>query len=323
MNIRKIVDDAFPFFGLALLVGGVMLLAIVAEPHLRSGKNLAAVNAAEVVALTNVERANDGIPVLQRNALLDQAAQMKAQDMAAKGYYAHVSPDGVTPMYWVEKAGYKYLIIGENLVVNRTDAEQVVDAFMGSPGHKANILRKDFTEIGIGVANGVYKGKDATFTVQIFAAPYPRSVAAVPQSSKENVKQSSSATKPVQAPVPAKTKVTPDVPRASSTASAQKSRETVPPTIANPDSIQEKVKEVIKPLFGSAIATSAAGTSTRATSTFVAPSFSLNTSVPIELAMVSQLESNELPVQAGSTWSMELRLFVENVLLGARTLFVR
>ncbi len=323
MDFRKLADQAFPFFGLAILVGGLVVLAIVTEPLLDSGKNLAAVNAAEVVALTNEERAHESVPVLQRNALLDEAAQMKAQDMAAKGYYAHVSPDGVTPMYWVEKAGYKYLIIGENLVVNRTDAEQVVDAFMGSPGHKANILRKDFTEIGVGVANGVYKGKDATFTVQIFAAPYPRAIAAVSQSSKENVKQSSSATRPVQTPAPAKTKVAPSVPRASSTPEAASGRETVPIAFEKPDSIQEKVKEVIKPLIESTIATSVGSTSTMATSTFSVPSFSLNTSVPIQLAMVSQLEARALPVQAGSTWSMELRMFVENVLLGARSLFVR
>lgn len=315
MNFRKTVEQVFPFFGLALLVGGFVLLAIATEPLLNSARNLAAVNAAEVVTLTNAERTDDGIPALQRNALLDQAAQMKAQDMAAKGYYAHVSPDGVTPMYWVDKAGYKYLIIGENLVVNRTDAEQVVDAFMGSPGHKANILRKDFTEIGVGVANGVYKGKDATFTVQIFAAPYPSVSTAVAQTSKENVKQSSTVTKAA----PEKIKVSSSVPRATSTVAAPAVRETV----ANADSIQEKVKEIIKPLLVPVVSTSVPATSTASTTAFQVPSFSLNTTVPVELALVSQLGEDQLPVPVGSTWTMELRSFVENVLLGARSLFVR
>jgi hypothetical protein len=323
MEIRKHLDQALPFFGLALLLGGVTVLAIITEPLLDQARNVAAVNAAKVVTLTNAERTNDGIPQLQRNSLLDQAAQMKAQDMAAKGYYAHVSPDGVTPMYWVDRAGYKYLIIGENLVVNRTEAEQVVDAFMGSPGHKANILRKDFTEIGVGVANGVYKGKDATFTVQIFAAPYPRASNAIPESSKENVKQSSSTPKPVSVPLPAKTQVSPNVPRASSATTTLVARETAPATVANPDSIQEKVKEIIKPLLMPSIATTAPSTSTVSTSTFNVPSVSLDTSVPIELAGVSRLEAELLPVSIGSTWSMELRLFVETVLLGARGLFVR
>lgn len=134
----------------------------------------AAVIRSEVANRTNAERTAFGVPTLQRNALLDEAAQRKAEDMAAKGYYAHISPEGRTPMDWVEEAGYRYQIVGENIVVNRPDAEAVLRAFMGSPGHKANVLRTSFTEIGIGVATGTYKGKEATFTVQMFAAPITR-----------------------------------------------------------------------------------------------------------------------------------------------------
>ncbi|MDP2815761.1 MAG: CAP domain-containing protein, partial [Rectinemataceae bacterium] len=200
MHQPDLGKNLIPFAGLFVLIGGVVVLAVITAPLLESPQNPAAVSSAEVALLTNKERSEKDIPVLQRNSLLDQAAQMKAQDMAANGYYAHVSPDGLTPMHWVGKAGYKYLIIGENLVVNRTDAEQVVDAFMGSPGHRANILRTDFTEIGIGVANGVYKGKDATFTVQIFAAPYPQKE--VP---KVAVKPVSAPTKTTETPKPVAT----------------------------------------------------------------------------------------------------------------------
>lgn len=133
----------------------------------------AAVLASDVVARTNEERARDGAPALARNRALDAAAQAKAEDMAAAGYYAHVSPDGVTPMDWADAAGYAYRILGENLVVNRKDADAVVDAFMGSDAHRANILRREFAEIGIGVATGTYRGAPATFTVQLFAAPAP------------------------------------------------------------------------------------------------------------------------------------------------------
>jgi uncharacterized protein YkwD len=299
-----------PLVSLALLLGSVVALAIVMAPQLESPQNPAAVSAVEVAILTNKERGEKNVPALQRNALLDQAAQMKAQDMAANGYYAHVSPDGLTPMYWVGKAGYKYLIIGENLVVNRTDAEQVVDAFMGSPGHRANILRSDFTEIGIGVANGVYKGKDATFTVQIFAAPYPQQAAP------------KVAVKPVATPV--KASVTPrpiatvSVPRpVAVTATTTKVAATSRPS----DALQKEVTRLISPIVSSIQNASTSSSTVVATTQFERPLFSLNTSVPIELAGVSQLEADTLPVPIGSSWTMEIRMFVDSVFAKTKGFF--
>ena len=302
--------NVLPLAGPLVLVGGVVVLAIVTIPFLESPHAPAAVSSAEVALLTNKERTQKDIPVLQRNSLLDQAAQMKAQDMAANGYYAHVSPDGVTPMHWVEKAGYKYLIIGENLVVNRTDAEQVVDAFMGSPGHRANILRSDFTEIGIGVANGIYKGKDATFTVQIFAAPYPQK-----EVSKVAVKPVPA---PAKAPVPAKPVATVSVPRpVAVTATTTKTATTSLPS----DALQKEVTRLISPILSSLQNTSTSSSTVATTTTLERPSFSLNTSVPIELAGVSQLEADTLPVPIGSSWTMEVRMFIDSVFVKAKGFF--
>lgn len=303
-------NTLIPFVGLFGLVGGVVALAVITAPLLESPQNPAAVSAAEVAIRTNKERAEKDIPVLQRNSLLDQAAQMKAQDMAANGYYAHVSPDGLTPMHWVGKAGYKYLIIGENLVVNRTDAEQVVDAFMGSPGHRANILRTDFTEIGIGVANGIYKGKDATFTVQIFAAPYPQQAA------------SSVAVKPVSVPAKVQTLPKPvavaSVPRpVAVTATTTKVATTSRPS----DALQKEVTRLISPIVSSIQNASTSSSTATATVPLERPSFSLNASVPIELAGVSRLEADTLPVPIGSSWTMEIRSFIDSVLVRAMRLF--
>lgn len=302
--------NLIPFAGLLTLVGGVVALAVITAPLLESPHNPAAVSAAEVVTLTNKERSEKDIPVLQRNSLLDQAAQMKAQDMAANGYYAHVSPDGLTPMHWVGKVGYKYLIIGENLVVSRTDAGQVVDAFMGSPGHRANILRTDFTEIGIGVANGVYKGKDATFTVQIFAAPYPQK-----EVSKVVVKPVSA---PVKATTPAKPVAAASVPRpvavtATTTMTASETRPS--------DALQKEVTRLISPILSSIQNASTSSSMAATTTPLERPSFSLNTSVPIELAGVSQLEAETLPVPLGMSWTMEIRLFIDSVFLKAKRFF--
>lgn len=312
MRLPDFQKNIIPLTGLLALVGGVVVLAVVTAPLLESPQNPAAVSAAEVALLTNKERSQKDIPVLQRNSLLDQAAQMKAQDMAANGYYAHVSPDGLTPMHWVGKAGYRYLIIGENLVVNRTDAEQVVDAFMGSPGHRANILRSDFTEIGIGVANGIYKGKDATFTVQIFAAPYPQK-----EVSKVAVKPPPT---PVKASVPAKPVATVSVPRpVAVTATTTKTATTSLPS----DALQKEVTRLISPILSSIQNASTSSSTVATTTPFERPSFSLNTSVPIELAGVSQLEAEMLPVPLGMSWTMELRAFVDDVFTKTRGFFGR
>jgi hypothetical protein len=169
-SVLGLVSRVLPALGIVVILLAVSA-AVVTAPGLPAGSLPAAVLPGAVVSLTNTARAQEGVALLTRNSKLDQAAQMKAEDMAKKGYYAHVAPDGTTPMHWVEKAGYSYLMVGENLVVNRDSAREVVEAFMGSSGHRANILRSDFTEIGVGVANGTYKSKDATFIVQIFAKP--------------------------------------------------------------------------------------------------------------------------------------------------------
>lgn len=141
--------------------------------HVRSNALTAAVIASQVVSLTNDSRTGGGLPALTVSPLLTQAAQLKADDMAKGSYYAHVSPDGKTPLYWLDQVGYRYLNAGENLVIDRTTSKDVVDAWLNSPDHRENILRPQFTEIGVGVANGRYKGEDTIYVVQEFGTPYP------------------------------------------------------------------------------------------------------------------------------------------------------
>lgn len=124
---------------------------------------------AVIVDLTNEERFSK--TPLARNALLDEAARLKAEHMATKGYFAHYSPDGISPWYWFDTAGYSFVHAGENLAVLFTDSEDVVDAWMASPGHRANILNEDYTQIGVGTAEGTYKGRTTVFVVQLFGTP--------------------------------------------------------------------------------------------------------------------------------------------------------
>jgi hypothetical protein len=129
---------------------------------------VSAILPAVIVDLTNEERMGGSLTTLKRNTLLDTAAQMKAEDMVRNGYFAHYSPEGLSPWYWFQKAGYIYAEAGENLAVHFTDSEEVVDAWMESPGHRANIINKNYTEIGVGSARGEYNGVPTIFVVQLF-----------------------------------------------------------------------------------------------------------------------------------------------------------
>jgi hypothetical protein len=128
--------------------------------------------AAEVlVDLTNKDRLALNEAPLTINPVLEQAAALKGQNMADEGYFAHNSPKGVTPWYWFKQVGYNFLYAGENLAINFTEAEDVNQAWLGSPTHKANLINANFREIGIAAIPGVYNNYPTIFVVQMFGTP--------------------------------------------------------------------------------------------------------------------------------------------------------
>jgi uncharacterized protein YkwD len=112
-----------------------------------------------VAALTNAEREKAGCPALRIDERLRQAARGHSEDMAAQDYFSHDSPQGTTPWDRAEAAGYPDPS-GENIARGYPDARSVVEAWMNSPGHRANILNCDSKAVGVGVAlnteNGPY-----------------------------------------------------------------------------------------------------------------------------------------------------------------------
>ncbi|MCB9819078.1 hypothetical protein H6788_02755 [Candidatus Nomurabacteria bacterium] len=124
-----------------------------------------------VTDATNSARAEEGKSPLVRNPALDEAARLKAEDMAKNEYFAHWSPTGVSPWHWFNESGYSYAHAGENLAVHFTDSSAVVDAWLKSPTHRENIMDAKYTEIGIGTAKGQYEGYDTVFVVQMFGTP--------------------------------------------------------------------------------------------------------------------------------------------------------
>jgi hypothetical protein len=144
--------------------------------HLNTTGNMAAVLPAVLADLTNEERESKNLSILAVNPLLNKAAEMKAKDMATLSYFAHTSPLGKTPWYWLEQAGYQYQYAGENLAINFSDSKDVTDAWMESPTHRANIVKGNYTEIGTGVATGMYEGHETIFVAQVYANPLPKTI---------------------------------------------------------------------------------------------------------------------------------------------------
>lgn len=157
----------------SLLVFTALAAGSAFGPAIRATKLGAAIYSAVLVDLTNASRAANtaGTTPLRVNPLLTEAAQEKADDMATHSYFAHVSPDGKTPWYFFDAVGYTYQYAGENLAVDFNDSADVEQAWMNSPGHRANILDPRFTEVGIATAQGMYQGHLATFVAQEFGSP--------------------------------------------------------------------------------------------------------------------------------------------------------
>lgn len=119
---------------------------------------------------TNNERVAVGVSGLTLNSQLNTAAQNKANHMIANDYWAHVAPSGETPWDFIDATGYVYLKAGENLAYGFLTSSGTIDGWMGSPGHKANLLDSDFNEVGFGIANGAsYQGGEYTVVVAMYA----------------------------------------------------------------------------------------------------------------------------------------------------------
>lgn len=165
-----------------------------------------------LLAGTNSARAANGMAPLSLNGQLNSSAQAKAQDMANKNYWAHVSPDGTQPWYFFDQAGYVYIRAGENLAYGFMSSQGAVDGWMNSPTHRANILG-DYQDVGFGIVNAPdyqSNGQQTIVVAHYGAKPAPPAPA------------------PTPAPV-APTTPTPTVPVAQSS----ESQENAPPPAAD------------------------------------------------------------------------------------------
>jgi uncharacterized YkwD family protein len=110
----------------------------------------------QVVDLTNKERAKYGLPPLKVDLALSKVAREKSRDMAVNHYFSHNSPTYGSPFEMMRKFGISYTAAGENIAKGQRTPQEVVAAWMNSAGHRANILNKNYTHIGVGFEENGY-----------------------------------------------------------------------------------------------------------------------------------------------------------------------
>lgn len=172
------------------------------------------INAGDLAAGTNNARAQNGLGGLTLDSRLSVSAQLKANDMITKNYWAHVAPDGTQPWYWFTQAGYDYTNAGENLAYGFSTSDAVITGWMNSAGHRANILG-NYQDMGFGIANGEnFQGAQNTVVVAHYGTPRavqppPAPVATPTQTPPPTTTPSMPATPPPTTPAPNPVATTP------------------------------------------------------------------------------------------------------------------
>lgn len=122
----------------------------------------------QVVTLCNQARRQNGLPALMMNWQLERMARIKSQDMRDKQYFSHQSPTYGSPFTMMKSFGIYFTYAGENIAAGQPDPKSVVNSWMASPGHRANILNKNYMQIGVGFASG---GTYGSYWTQEFIHP--------------------------------------------------------------------------------------------------------------------------------------------------------
>lgn len=125
-----------------------------------------------IVTQINKQRSKEDLAPLRINKKLNMSAQAKSDDLILNDYYSHTSPSKIGLAHLIEDAGYRYRLAGENLVFHFFTAEEVVQSWMNSPGHRKNIMNPLYFEVGVGITSGEFiYGIDTTMVSAHFAAP--------------------------------------------------------------------------------------------------------------------------------------------------------
>lgn len=219
---------------------------------------------------TNAARASQGLAALTLNSQLNNSAQMKAEDMASKDYWAHVAPDGTQPWYFFDQAGYVYIRAGENLAYGFSTSQGAVDGWMNSPSHRANVLG-DYYDVGFGIVNAPNYQSSGPQTIVV--AHYGTKASSTPP------------------PAPAPTPIAPAAPTAPAAPAPE------PPTPApTPAPAAPAAPEVESPLPDQSTQAPAQPQTT--------PSAPVHTGEEAEVSVLSMIANRNLPLAAILSLSM-------------------
>ena len=171
----------WPYLPMALIVlGGVLANSWLGQAHRTVLGYATDMSIQELLDGTNSQRGASGEAALTINGQLDQAAQAKANDMAARDYWSHNTPDGQTPWSFITAAGYDYQTAGENLAYGFATAGDTMTGWMNSPEHRANILNTSYRDVGFGIVNiaNYQNSGPETLVVAMYGSPASAAVAA-------------------------------------------------------------------------------------------------------------------------------------------------
>lgn len=226
----------WPYLPMVLLIGvGFVINIFLNSP--RSVLNYAtSVSAAALLQDTNAHRIQNNVGALALNNQLSQAAQVKANDMAARNYWEHATPEGKQPWQFMRDQGYRYVLAGENLAYGFDTSTATVAGWINSTSHRENLLKAGYRDVGFGIANAPnFQGHGPqTIIVAMYAAPQ---TVAVPAKLKPVVKRPATVNPPppVRTAEPSEIQPAPTTPVPATTA----------PTAPAPPPAQEAPSKVV------------------------------------------------------------------------------
>ena len=154
------------------LLCGIALLFLVVRHTAHATTTAQPPYTAEDIALViNLIRAYVHVPTLATDSSLTLAAEQKAHDMTSKHYFNHQSPRGVSYTRFIDKTGYVFQSAGENLAVQYPTLIELFQSWIQSSEHLQNIIQPTYTEMGIGIEEGTYRGHSTWYVVGLFASP--------------------------------------------------------------------------------------------------------------------------------------------------------
>jgi len=191
---RHFLKVYWPYLPLAMVLSIGLVFSALWQPRNSSGvlAYATSMSTSALLQTTNQDRASNGVAALKQNSQLAQAAQAKANDMVARDYWSHNTPDGNPPWVFITNAGYQYQTAGENLAYGFASSSDTVAGWMASPEHKANMLNGSFVDVGFGYANSSNYQSSGPETIVVAEYAAPLSTSAAPAASSKPASTSSS-----------------------------------------------------------------------------------------------------------------------------------